>query len=313
MRARDTFRWTPEPACIEVTEQEKGFARVGIVGKTGDAAIDEPLREVAGFLTRRGIDTVVDARVAEGIDDVTAMPLAEIGHRTDLVIVVGGDGTLLHTARELADSDVRILGINRGRLGFLADIGYDQMHDALDRILSGDYQEDLRFMLDAEVRDEANEVRGHSRALNDVVIHKWNTARMIEFETWIDGRFVDTQRSDGMIVSTPTGSTAYALSGGGPLVSPGLNAILLVPICPHTLSNRPIVVSGDSVLELVVSERTTGDQVHITCDGQTSFAVPRGHRVVLRKSACPVRLIHPAGHDHFHTLRAKLGWGGNRH
>ena len=213
MRARDTFRWTPEPACIEVTEQEKGFARVGIVGKTGDAAIDEPLREVAGFLTRRGIDTVVDARVAEGIDDVTAMPLAEIGHRTDLVIVVGGDGTLLHTARELADSDVRILGINRGRLGFLADIGYDQMHDALDRILSGDYQEDLRFMLDAEVRDEANEVRGHSRALNDVVIHKWNTARMIEFETWIDGRFVDTQLSDGMIVSTPTGSTAYALSG----------------------------------------------------------------------------------------------------
>lgn len=312
LRAHDTFAGSLALAPAQVTEKGQGFNKVGIVGKIGDDAISEPLLRVVDFLNENGVEPIVDSRVVGDLE-INAMPMSDMGKAADLIIVVGGDGTLLHTARELAESDVRILGVNRGRLGFLADIGYDRMQDALARILAGDYEEDPRFMLDAELRDEADELHGHSRALNDVVIHKWNTARMIEFETWIDGRFVDTQRSDGMVVATPTGSTAYALSGGGPLVSPELNAILLVPICPHALSNRPIVVGGDAEIELHVSGRTEEGKVHVTCDGQNSFPLKREHRVVLRKSANPVRLIHPAGHDHFHTLRAKLGWGSNHH
>jgi NAD+ kinase len=296
-----------------LTQPASIFETLALVGKTDDAAVDEALRDLLTHLTRRGLDVLVDDRAATPFPQVPSAPLAELGRRADLVIVVGGDGTLLHAARELAASGVRILGVNRGRLGFLADIGHDQMLDALDRILAGDFEEDTRFMLTAETRDASGNLRHESRALNDVVIHKWNTARMIEFETWIDGRFVETQRSDGMIVSTPTGSTAYAMSGGGPLISPDLNVILLVPICPHTLSNRPIVVGGDAVLELRVSTRNEPGSVHITCDGQNSYEVSPTDRVAVCRAGPPVRLIHPAGYDHFEILRAKLGWGGNRH
>jgi NAD+ kinase len=145
-------------------------------------------------------------------------------------------------------------------------------------------------------------------ALNDVVIHKWNIARMIEFETYVDGRFVYTQRSDGLIVSTPTGSTAYALSGGGPLMQPGLNVMVLVPICPHTLSNRPIVISADSEVQIVVCG-THHEHVRVTCDGQTNVPVGSRDRICIRKDDHQIRLVHPRGHDHFDLLRAKLGWG----
>lgn len=286
---------------------------LALVAKPDDAAVDDALNDLVAHLTGRGLEVLVDERVAARFTAIPAAPLVELGQRADLVIVVGGDGTLLHAARELAASGVRILGVNRGRLGFLADIGHDRILDAVDRILAGDFEEDPRFMLTAEIRDGDGNLRAESRALNDVVIHKWNTARMIEFETWIDGRFVETQRSDGMIVSTPTGSTAYAMSGGGPLISPDLNVILLVPICPHTLSNRPIVVGGDTVLELRVSERNEPGTVHITCDGQNTYPVGPEDRVTLCRAGPPVRLIHPAGHDHFEILRGKLGWGGNRH
>ena len=186
------------------------------------------------------------------------------------------------------------------------------MKHALDRILAGDFQEDVRFMLEARRIDGQGRPHDGSHALNDVVIHKWNTARMIEFEIWIDGRFVDTQRSDGLIVSTPTGSTAYALSGGGPLITPDLDAILLVPICPHTLSNRPVVIGANAEIELRVSPRNDAGHVHITCDGQDSIELQANDRVLIRKAPRPVRLIHPTGHDHFDILRAKLGWGGKR-
>jgi len=296
-----------------VTASEPAFKSVGIVGKPDDPAITDALLQLHSYLVSKGIGTLVDERVAAQLGDVAAASLQDLGRDCDLVIIVGGDGTLLHTARELVDTNVRVLGVNRGRLGFLADIAHDQIHEALDQIFAGNYEDDPRFLLDAEVFDANGDIRAASRALNDVVIHKWNTARMIEFEIWIDGRFVETQRSDGMIISTPTGSTAYALSGGGPLIMPDLDTILLVPICPHTLSNRPIVLGGNAVLELRLSPRTEPGHAHITCDGQTSIAVRPDDRVLIRKAARPVCLIHPAGHDHFDILRAKLNWGGNRH
>jgi NAD+ kinase len=179
--------------------------------------------------------------------------------------------------------------------------------EGLHQILSGNYEEEQRLLLRATVGTEA----GPSQpmlALNDVVIHKWNIARMIEFETYVDGRFVYTQRSDGLIVSTPTGSTAYALSGGGPLMQPGLNVMVLVPICPHTLSNRPIVISADSEVQIVVCG-THHEHVRVTCDGQTNVPVGSRDRICIRKDDHQIRLVHPRGHDHFDLLRAKLGWG----
>ena len=180
------------------------------------------------------------------------------------------------------------------------------MEESLSSILRGEYVEDRRFLLQADI--------GANRqllALNDVVLHKWNIARMIEFETSINGKFVDSQRSDGIIVSTPTGSTAYALSGGGPLLEPSLDAIVLVPICPHRLSNRPIVVHGSSEISIDTCGRTDPSHVRVTCDGQACEQLNPGDKLVIRKYPRSIRLFHPQNHDHFNLLRAKLGWGGH--
>ncbi|HEB97500.1 MAG TPA: NAD(+) kinase [Sedimenticola thiotaurini] len=279
------------------------FQTIGLIGKHEDSGPEETLRRLGKFLAGRGQEVLLESTTAgqmPGLGFATA-DLERIGRDCDLAIVVGGDGTLLHTARSLADFDVPLLGVNLGRLGFLADISPDEMLTALEQILAGHYQEEQRFLLRAEVDGRS------CVALNDVVIHKWNIARMIELETFIDDRFVDAQRSDGLIVSTPTGSTAYALSGGGPLLQPDLNAILLVPICPHTLSNRPIVVGGNSPIEIAVSPRTELEHVRVTCDGQTCLPM-NGRSIHIRKHDHRVRLIHPLGHDHFQILRAKLGW-----
>jgi NAD+ kinase len=206
----------------------------------------------------------------------------------------------------MANFDLPLVGINLGRLGFLVDITPDQIEDRLDQILQGHYNADTRTLLDARLHG-GPEV---GRALNDVVIHKWNTVRMIEFETYIDGRFVNAQRSDGLIVSTPTGSTAYALSGGGPLIHPSMDALLLVPICPHTLSNRPLVVPGDSRIELRL-RNLDPEQVRLTCDGQLDLQLTDDAPVVIERSRARIRLLHPRGHDHYGILRAKLGWGGH--
>jgi NAD+ kinase len=221
--------------------------------------------------------------------------------------VVGGDGTLLGAARTLSSSGVPLLGVNLGRMGFLVDISPDGMLDALERIFAGDFDEEQRFLLSSHIGPAPDPTNGN-RALNDVVMHKWNTPRMVEFETYVDKQFVNSQRSDGLIVSTPTGSTAYALSGGGPLLHPSLNAMLIVPICPHTLSNRPIVVSGDSCIEIRICGNDY-ERVRISCDGQTDRDILAGDKLFVQKASHPVRLLHPKGHDHYEILRAKLGWG----
>jgi NAD+ kinase len=284
------------------------FHVAGIIGKQHqDPQLASTIARLAAHLRHRGLDVHFDAQSAVmtsdtlGIDAAAGLSIPELGAACDLVIVVGGDGTLLHAARELAPADVPLLGINLGRLGFLVDISPDHLEERLDQILAGEYRADARAMLD--VHTDGTE----GRAVNDVVVHKWNTVRMIELETWIDGQFVNAQRSDGVIVSTPTGSTAYALSGGGPLVHPALDALLLVPICPHTLSNRPLVIGGDSTIELRIRDYEH-EQVRLTCDGQINLPLAEGRAIHIRRSHHRVKLLHPRGYDHFSILRAKLGW-----
>ena len=287
------------------------FSKIGIIGKPCDPKVKTTLRTLADHLSSHGLEVVAEVRANELLDNGVdaAYPLETLGEQCDLVIVVGGDGTFLGAARALAASGVPLLGVNVGRLGFLVDISPDALLDAVDRIFTGDFDEEYRFLLSACIGPSPQQDT-QSPALNDVVLHKWNTPRMVEFETYIDGRFVNAQRSDGLIVSTPTGSTAYALSGGGPLLHPSLNALLIVPICPHTLSNRPIVVNGDSRIEIRICG---GDHAHvrISCDGQNDREIGDGEQLYIHKSTHPVRLLHPKGHDHYKILRAKLGWAGH--
>ncbi len=288
------------------------FSNAGIIGKQDDdPKVAATIVRLVGHLTARGLDLLLDPVAAamapaatKGSGDGEPLEAAELGRRCDLIIVVGGDGTLLHAARELADAEVPLLGINLGRLGFLVDISPDQLEAHLDQILAGDSLTDSRTLLDVQ----SNGTLG--RAINDVVVHKWNSVRMIELETYIDGQFVNAQRSDGVIVSTPTGSTAYALSGGGPLVHPELDALLIVPICPHTLSNRPLVVGGGSDIELRIRDYEQ-DLVRLTCDGQVDLPLVDGEPIHIRRSPHRLKLLHPPGHDHYSILRAKLGWAAH--
>lgn len=286
------------------------FNNIGIIGKYSDPSGSDTVSALVHFLQSRQKSVLLEKSVA-GYLNVCPLPptaeLTELGQHCDLVIVVGGDGTLLHAARALADYGIPLVGINLGRLGFLVDISPDEMLARLDEIFAGHYDEDTRFLLHSQVIRNDSVVNA-GNAFNDVVIHKWNSVRMIEFETYVNGQLVNSQRSDGLIVSTPTGSTAYALSSGGPILYPSLDAIVLVPVCPHTLSNRPLVIHGDSFIELAVKD---GNQNHVrvTLDGQLNFGLQDGDRIHIKKKDKPVRLIHPEGHDHFQILRAKLRWG----
>ncbi len=288
------------------------FTTVGIVAKQGDPErVRGTLTRLGAHLRSRDVEILLDAESAHLLDAPigAALPAHELAARCDLMVVVGGDGTLLHAARATAAHGVPLMGINLGRLGFLADVSPCDIESVLDRILAGEYETDSRAMLQASVLTDQSCGPAYA-ALNDVAIHKWNTARMIEFETYIDGVFVNIQRSDGLIVATPTGSTAYALSGGGPLLDPALDALLLVPICPHDLSNRPLVVPGDRCIEVRVRGHDQG-HVQVTCDGQTALQLPPEARVRVTRHPDRVRLLHPKGHNHYQIMRAKLHWGGH--
>ena len=282
------------------------FQRIAVIAKPDNVGhLRSTLQRLQQVLAARNLELLPDTRAASLLALGQGIPVHELTRQADLAVVVGGDGTLLTAARDFADPQIPVLGVNLGRLGFLVDISPDDLNECLNAVLEGQYIEDRRFLLSATVSGQPPEL-----AFNDVVLHKWNIARMIEFETWIDGRFVYTQRSDGLIISTPTGSTAYALSGGGPLLAPDLDVIALVPICPHTLSNRPIVVHSDSDIEISVCGHTDPRDVRITCDGAASLTIDEGDKLTIRQHANAVRLLHPVGHDYFNVLRAKLGWGG---
>jgi NAD+ kinase len=288
---------------------KKNIRTVGLFGKYRDKSVSEPVGHLGEFLRGRGLKILLDEATASLMDEGFApmRPIDEIGGDIDLAIVIGGDGTMLHVARHLASSRVPIIGVNLGRLGFLADIPAEKMLPELARILDGDYQTESRLLLTAEIMRKGRIVHA-SQAFNDIIVTKGDLARMIELETYIGGEFVNDMRGDGVIVATPTGSTAYAMSAGGPILQPTLPAIVLVPICPHTLSNRPIVVGSESVIEIVMTGQA--DQLaHITFDGQESFALAYGDRIYARAADSPVELIHPSGRSHYQVLRAKLGWG----
>lgn len=288
----------------------RGFNCIGLIGKYADPGTGGTLRTLSDYLKQRSLQVILDESTAELLPGhgLETGQRELIGECCDLVIVIGGDGTMLNAARSLVRYEIPLLGINLGRLGFLADISPDEMIAKLDEILAGEYLVEERIMLHALIGREG-EAASASDALNEVALHKWNTARMIEFDVCIDGRFVNTHRSDGIVLSTPTGSTAYALSSGGPILHPAMNAIVLVPICPHTMSNRPIVVSGDSCIEIIIKD---GHQAYsqVTCDGQINLSLISGDLIKIHKKDKPIQLIHPVSHDHYELLRAKLRWGG---
>lgn len=281
---------------------------VGLIGKLRQESIVEPIRRLARFLDQRGLTSVLDEDTARllGEPRATTRPLDRLGRDIDLAIVIGGDGTMLHIARNLAAYDVPLIGVNQGRLGFLTDVSVDDMEQAVGDILNGDFETERRQLLAAEVVRQERTVHT-AQALNDVTLAKGELARLIEFETYLNGEFLHSTRGDGLVVATPTGSTAYALSAGGPIVHPTLPAIVLAPICPHTLTNRPIVVSSDATIEIVLAAEA--EHAHLTFDGQSNYLLEDRDRIYVRRAPHTIELVHPAGRSHYGVLRAKLHWG----
>lgn len=284
------------------------FKKIGLIAKPNDKRVQKALIKLIKFLKERDLDIAIDEQCSLQLNQKEKAGLDKLnGDNRDLLISIGGDGTLLHAAQRLPNFDVRLLGINLGTLGFLADISPTEMDERLDQILNGDFIEEQRAVLDCSVIRKGKVLDTYT-ALNDAVLQKWDTARLITFDIYINDVFVNSQRSDGLIISTPTGSTAYALSCGGPILQPGLNALTLVPICPHTLSNRPIVIDGDSKITIVVST-PEAEHARLTCDGNVKFSLAQDDQITIEKSERFIRLIHPNDHDYYATLRAKLQWG----
>ena len=283
------------------------FKTVALIGKYRSPEIGEPLLRLAKFLAQQGYQIMISRQTGEAIESLgyPLATLAEIGERADVAIVLGGDGTMLNIARNLVNHHVPLIGINQGRLGFLTDVSIDTMLDTIGEMLRGEHTGEGRILLDTLVRRAGVSVSDEI-AFNDVVVSKGSAGRLIEFEVSIDGQFVYSQRSDGLVVATPTGSTAYALSSGGPLLHPTLEAMVLVPICPHTLSARPIAVNSHSVVEITL---THADDARVHFDGQHHFDVSVGDKIVIQRAENTIRLLHPVGHSYYDTLRQKLHWG----
>ena len=284
------------------------FNTIGIIAKQNDKLVFETVRSLHDFLLGKNIQLCVDVNAKQCIDSPQAecIDIAEMHNRIDLAIVVGGDGTLLAAAQSMVKYGIPIVGINRGRLGFLTDILPENMHRDLSQILNGEYFEEVRTVLSAKHMRGEEQIAG-CLAINDIVVHARYVVRMIELETRIDDEYLNALRADGLIVSTPTGSTAYALSGGGPIVHPSVATNLLVPICPHTLSNRPIVVDENSTIEIIYSEHNELNGI-ASIDGQLESEVIPGDRIVIDKSNTPLKLIQPNSYSFYKVLRRKLNW-----
>lgn len=285
------------------------FRNIGLVGRLGSSSVIQSLNLIIPFLQEQGLNVIVDKAISESVvkHGLQESSLRMMGESCDLVIVVGGDGTLLGAARELAPCKVPVLGINRGNLGFLTDIKPDQACEKIAEVLNGQYTVESRFLVDAFVRRKGQPV-GEGSALNDVILHPGKAARLIRFDLYVEGEFVYNQRSDGLIVATPTGSTAYSLSGGGPIMHPKLDALVLVPMFPHTLTSRPIVIDGNLEIKIVIDERNE-TYPNISCDGQSSIACSPGDVITIRKKPQKLKLVHPLSYNFYETCRSKLGWG----
>lgn len=284
---------------------EERFHRIGLLWNHGDAAIGCIADSLTEFLLHEGCQVV--PMQAGDTGNLSAISQKRDYLKCGMVIVLGGDGSLLSAARELHGSAVPLLGINFGHLGFLADILPDEMQAVIGEILLGNYVHEQRLMLHSELIRNGTAL-SNSRAFNDVVLSKWDNLTMVEFQISVNGRFLNTQRADGVLVATPTGSTAYSFSAGGPILFPDLEALVLVSICPHTMGIRPLVLDANAVIELSL---TPGNRAtaKITCDGQNIMPLEPGDRLRVSRDALKVSLIHPATHDYFETLRNKLHWG----
>lgn len=270
--------------------------------------VNETLQRLIDYLQAQHVDTFFDCDTASSFDiSLPILAREAMGEKQDLIIVVGGDGSLLSAARMAIKVNVPVIGINRGRLGFLTDISPQDIEAQLNCVLAGDYNEERRFLLHTRIYDEETTLY-QGDALNDVVLSRGNETHLIEFDVYINQQFVSHYRSDGLILATPTGSTAYALSAGGPIMHPQLNAIVMVPMFSHSLSSRPLVIDGQSHIELQISQKNEMD-LQISCDGQESRLVKPGQHVAIEKNAQQLRLLHPNEYHYYDTLRIKLGWG----
>ncbi len=267
------------------------FRNIVIVGKPDEPRVTEPTEQLRAHLTKAGVNLLA----RDEIDSA------------DLVIAIGGDGTMLYASRLARESGTPILGINRGRLGFLADVTPEEMLTSVDRVLQGDYSTDSRLLLAARMlrRNGDQEV---AYALNDVVLQRRETGRMVDFETRIAGQYVNTHSGDGLVIATPTGSTAYALSCGGPIIEPQLDAVVVVPICPHTLTDRPIVISASQSVEVSLLQRDD-TKAEVTVDGFPMGDIWPGDKLQISAANNRVTLLHPPGYDFYGILRSKLFWG----
>jgi len=289
------------------------FKQVGLIGRLHSPAVIETLHRVIKCLNQSQCDVWVDERI---VDSLNKEQLASatygtgdrhfLGQQCDLVIVVGGDGSMLSAARVMATYGVAVIGINRGKLGFLTDIAPDQVEVSLEAVLAGSFETSNRFMLSAHVLRNGEEV-GRGSGLNDIVLHPGKSARMLAYDLSIDGTAVYFDRADGLIIATPTGSTAYALSAGGPIMHPGLDAIALVPMNPHNLSSRPLVVAANAELEILIGEGNSTQPI-ISCDGQVHIVCEPGDRVHIQRHEAQLKVLHPLGHHFYDRCRSKLGW-----
>jgi NAD+ kinase len=280
-----------------------------LIGRFSDPRVAESALILLPHLKKRGVTALLPADDPLDVPTDLAMrvPEDEIASRADLVIAIGGDGTLLYAARLVAHRGVPLLGINRGRLGFLTDVLPQDMLMSVDAALDGHCERDERALLEARIVS-ANGVQTTALALNDVVLQKWETGRMLDFETWIDGAYVNTHGGDGLVVASSTGSTAYALSCGGPIVAPHLDVLVVAPICPHTLSDRPIVVSGRSVIVVKLIDRPD-TRAQVTCDGVSLGELMPGDRLEVHPTLRKITLLHPNKFEYYRLLRSKLHWG----
>lgn len=289
------------------------FKSIALVGNARDLRVAECMLSLAAHLHERAARALVDPAV--GLEfpagSVTPCPEAELVRRADLIVAIGGDGTLLYAARLVAGHSVPLLGINRGRLGFLTDVSPTSMLEDVESVLSGRYAEDRRSLL-AAILERRGLAPARALALNDVVVNKWETGRTLDFETWINGRFVNSHGGDGIVIATATGSTAYALSCGGPIVEPDLDVWVLAPISPHTLSDRPIVVRADSSVQIRLADRP-GARAQVTCDGTALGDLELGDELRVEGSGLKITLLHPPGYDYYRLLRSKLHWGRGGH
>jgi len=285
------------------------YKTIGLIGKPNHDGASATIKTLHDYLTANKYKVVIEQSVAQSLDikNMITGTLTDIGEQADLAVVVGGDGYMLGAARVLACFDIGVIGVNRGNLGFLTDLSPAEIIEPLEQILAGKSHSEQRFIIEAEVYRHGK-LKSSNSAVNEAVLHAGKVASMIEFEVYIDGSFMFSQRSDGLIVSTPTGSTAYSMSAGGPILTPNLNALSLVPMFPHTLTSRPIVVDGNSEIKLILAN-DNHENLQVSCDGHVILTVMPGDEVIIKKSECSIRLIHPLDHDYFNVLRNKLSWG----